>query len=278
MGKFDGKVVLVTGAARGQGRSHAVRFAREGADVAVLDVAAQVGSVPYAMPGADDLDETVKLVENLGRRCVSGRVDVRDAERLGSFVAQVEEELGGVDFLLANAGVFSFSTIAEMPDQTWRDMVDVNLTGAFHSIRAVLPGMIARGRGRIVATSSMAGKMGMANVGHYAATKWGLIGLVKSVATEVGQYGITANVVCTGAVDTPMINNPSSLKLFLPHLDNPSREEVVQAFSQFNTIPKAWAECEDISNTMVFLCSEEARFITGETIAVALGQNASNAT
>ncbi|WP_411084773.1 mycofactocin-coupled SDR family oxidoreductase [Streptomyces sp. cmx-18-6] len=278
MGKFDGKVVLVTGAARGQGRSHALKFAREGADVAVLDVAAQVGSVPYSMPGADDLEETVKLVENTGRRCVSGRVDVRDAKSLAAFVERVGTELGSVDFLLANAGVFSFSTIAEMSDRTWQDMVDVNLTGAFNSIRAVLPGMIERGRGRIVATSSMAGRMGMANVGHYAATKWGLIGLVKSVATEVGRHGITANVVCTGAVDTPMINNPAAYKLFLPHLDDPSREEVVRAFQEFNIIPEAWAECEDISNTMAFLCSEEARFITGETIAVALGQNASNAT
>src|SRR5512139_1504110 len=124
MGKFDGKVVLVTGAARGQGRSHAVTFAREGADVAVLDVASQVGSVPYPMPGTDDLDETVKLVENHNRRCVSGKVDIRDHELLDAFVKQVESELGGIDFLLANAGVFSFATIAEMSEKTWQDMID----------------------------------------------------------------------------------------------------------------------------------------------------------
>jgi SDR family mycofactocin-dependent oxidoreductase len=277
MGKFDGKVVLVTGAARGQGRSHAVTFAREGADVAVVDVASQVDSVPYDMPRTDALDETAKLVENLGRRCIAGRIDVRDHEHLEAFVAQVEAELGAVDFLIANHGIFSIHTIADMPEQAWRDMVDVNLTGAFHAIRAVLPGMIERGRGRILATSSMAGKMGMANIGHYAATKWGLIGLIKSVAMETGKYGITANVVCTGAVDTPMIHNPDAYRLFLPHLDNPTKDEVAEAFRAFNTIPVAWAECEDISNTMVFLCSEEARYITGETIAVALGQNAANA-
>ncbi len=277
MGRFDGKVVLVTGAARAQGRAHAVTFAQEGADVAVVDVPAKVGSVPYDMPVTDELDETVKLVENLGRKCVAGRVDVRDLPGLTGFVEQVEAELGSVDFMIANAAIFSISTIAEMSEQTWQDMIDVNLTGAFNSIRAVLPGMIRRGYGRILATSSMAGKMGMAKIGHYAASKWGLIGLVKSVAAEVGRHGITANVVCTGAVNTPMIHNPVAYKLFLPHLDNPTKEEVAEAFRMFNTIPEAWCEPEDISHTMVFLCSDEARFITGETIAVALGQNAANA-
>jgi SDR family mycofactocin-dependent oxidoreductase len=277
MGRFDGKVVLITGGARGQGRSHAVRFAQEGADVAFCDIASQLDTVPYPMAKPDDLAETVRLVEDLDRRCVAVQADVRDRGQVDRFAEQARTELGRIDFLLANAGIFTFSTVAEMDDRTWREMIDTNLTGVFNAIRAVLPAMIAQGYGRIVATSSMAGKMGYANVGHYCAAKWGVIGLVKSVAQEVAAHGIAVNAVCPTGVDTTMIQNEAAYRLFLPDAENPTREDAAPSFQGLNAIPVPWVEPIDVSNAMAFLCSDEARYITGETIAVAAGQNAANA-
>lgn len=277
MGKFDGKVVLITGGARGQGRSHALAFAREGADVAFCDIAAQLDSVPYRMARPEDLDETVKLVEELDRRCVAVRADVRDQAQVQAFVDQARTELGRVDVLLANAGIFSFSTIAEMAEDKWQEMIDVNLTGVYHAMRAVLPIMIEQGSGRIIATSSTAGKMGFPNVGHYVATKWGVIGLVKSVAQEVGAHGITVNAICPTSVDTDMIQNEAAYRLFLPDAENPTREDAAPAFQTLNPIPVPWIEPIDISNAMLFLASDEARYITGETLAVAAGSTATNA-
>jgi SDR family mycofactocin-dependent oxidoreductase len=277
MGKFDGKVVLITGGARSQGRSHAVTFAREGADVAICDIAAQLDTVPYPMGTRAELDETVKLVEDEDRRCVADVADVRDLDQIHEFVARTRAELGRVDFLLANAGIFSFSAIAEMDEPTWQQMIDTNLTGVFHAMRAVLPAMIEQGFGRIVATSSMAGKMGFPNVGHYVAAKWGVIGLVKSLAREVGGNGITVNAVCPTNVGTIMIQNETAYKLFRPDLEHPTLEDAAPAYQEMHAIPVPWVEVADISNAMVFLCSDEARYITGETLAVAAGSNAANA-
>jgi SDR family mycofactocin-dependent oxidoreductase len=277
MGRFDGKVVLVTGGARGQGRSHALAFAREGADIAFCDIAAQLDTVPYRMARPEDVDETVKLVEELDRRCVAVRADVRDLGQVQAFVDQARTELGRVDVLLANAGIFSFSTVADMDSATWQEMIDVNLTGVFHSMRAVLPAMLEQGYGRIVVTSSTAGKMGFPNIGHYAATKWGVIGLVKSLAQEVGANGITVNAICPTSVDTEMIQNDAAYRLFLPDTENPTREDAAPAFQAMNPIPVPWIEPVDISNAMMFLASDDARYITGETLAVAAGATATNA-
>jgi NAD(P)-dependent dehydrogenase (short-subunit alcohol dehydrogenase family) len=219
----------------------------------------------------------VRLVEELDRRCVADTADVRDAGQVQAFADRARTELGRVDFLLANAGIFTFSTVAEMDDKTWSQTIDTNLTGVFHAMRAVLPAMIEQGSGRIVATSSMAGKMGFANIAHYCAAKWGVIGLVKSLAQEVGGNGITVNAICPTTVDTDMIQNEAAYKLFLPDNPNPTRDDAAPAFQTLNAIPVPWVEAIDISNAMAFLCSDEARYITGETIAVAAGSNASNA-
>jgi SDR family mycofactocin-dependent oxidoreductase len=277
MGRFDGKTVLVTGGARGQGRSHALAFAQQGADIVTCDAVAPIDTVPYDLPSTQDLDETVRQVEDLDRRIVAVQADVRDPDALRSLVDQGIAELGGIDICLANAGIFTFGQIADMSDEMWQTMVDVNLTGVFNTMRAVLPHMRERGWGRVIATSSMAGKMGFPNVGHYVATKWAVIGLVKSVAQEVAADGITVNAICPTGVATTMIHNDAAYRLFLPDMENPTKEDAEPAFAGLNAIPIPWVEVEDISNAMLFLASDEARYITGETIAVAAGQNANNA-
>ncbi|MBX6387760.1 MAG: mycofactocin-coupled SDR family oxidoreductase [Frankia sp.] len=277
MGRFDGKVVLITGGARGQGRSHALRFAAEGADVAVLDVPARPpASVVYPLGSAEELAETAKAVEELGRRAVAITADVRDPAQLTDAVARTVDELGPLDFCLANAAVLSRGLIAEMDDQTWRDVIDVNLTGVFNTIRAVLPGMIEQRHGRIVATASLAARSGFPYLGHYAAAKWGVIGLVKTVALEVAQYGITVNAVLPTSVDTPMITSPEILRSMLPDVENPTREDAARAFGSSNAIPVPWVEPADVSGAMAYLCSDDARYVTGECLTVTAGAIARN--
>ena len=277
MGKLDGKVAIITGGARGQGRSHAVTLAREGADIVICDIASQIDTVPYPMATSADMEETVRLVEDLDRRCVAVQADVRDGAQMQAVVDRVLSEFGKVDILLANAGISSTSTVVDMTDEQWRDMIDTNLTGGFNSIRAVLPHMIERRSGRIVATSSMAGRVGMPNIAHYAAAKWGVIGLVKSVALEVAQYGITVNAVCPTTVNTDMIHNEATYKLFRPDLENPTAEDALAAFSGLNVLPIPWVEAQDISNAILFLVSDDARYITGTAVEVAAGMNARTA-
>ena len=274
MGKFDGKVALVTGGARGQGRSHAVTLAREGADIVVCDIAEQIDSAPYPMATAADLAETAKQVESLNRRCLTIKADVRNLRDMQVVAERAVSEFGHIDILLANAGIASNSPIAEMSDQQWQEMIDVNLTGVFHSFRAVVPHMIERGFGRIVATASVVARMGAKNSGHYAAAKWGVIGLVKSLALEVAADGITVNAVLPAGVNTDQIHNKSAYKLFRPDLDNPSKEDVMPLFE---TGP-GLLEPEDVSNAILFLVSDDRGYLNGETLTLSAGLSASNAT
>ena len=275
MGMLDGKVAVITGGARGQGRSHALTLAREGASIVICDIAAQMETVPYAMSTEADMAETVRMVEDLDRRCVAVKADVRDLDQMKGVAEKAVAEFGKIDILLANAGIFSFGTIAEMSSAMWQEMIDVNLTGVFNAFQAVLPHMIKQGYGRIVATSSMAGRMGSPNIGHYAAAKWGVIGLVKSAALEVAAHGITVNAVCPTTVKTDMILNDAAYRLFRPDLENPTLEDAKGSFQAMNPIPTPWVEAEDISNAILFLVSDEARYVSGTTIHVGAGLNAS---
>jgi SDR family mycofactocin-dependent oxidoreductase len=277
MGKLDGKVALITGGARGQGRSHAITFAREGADIIVCDLAAQIETVPYTMSDPDDLSETVKLVEEQDRRCVAMQADVRDTAQVKSVVDRAIAEFGQVDILIANAGIVAPVPLIDISDQAWSDMVETDLTGVFKSIRAVAPYMIERRSGRIIATSSMVGKTGVPGLAHYVAAKWGVIGLVKSAALEFGQYGITVNAVCPTNVDTPMIQNPAMYSLFAPDIQNPTRDDVVPGFTSLNALPIPWVQVQDISEGMLYLAAESGRYVTGETLTIAAGWNANNA-
>ncbi len=277
MGRFDGKVVLVTGGARGQGRSHALEFAKEGADIVVADIAAQVETVPYSMSSEEDLRETVKLVESLDQRCVAVTADFRDTAGAASAVSAAVDQFGRLDILLVNHGMLSLSSVADMSDQTWDDVIGSDLTGVFKAVRAALPQMIEQNYGRIVVTSSMAGRVGLPTVAHYCAAKWGVLGFVKSVAREVAANGITVNAVCPTNTNTDMIHNPDFYALFAPGIENPTREQVIPGFVSLNAIPVPWIEPIDISNAMMFLAAESSRYITGEALHVSAGWNAFNA-
>lgn len=274
MGMVDGRVAWVTGAARGQGRAHAIALAREGADVIVTDLCADIATVPYPLATASELAETVALVEAEGSRCLSMVADVRDAAAMDAVVAAGVEAFGHIDICVANAGVTGYAKFHELDDDTWQDMIDVDLTGTFRTIRAVLPTMLEHRFGRVIATSSMAGRMGNANLAHYVAAKWGVIGMIKSLAMEVANKGITANVVAPAAVDTPMLHNPAMYALFCPDLDEPTRDDVAPRYRAMNRLGVAWMAPEEISRAVLFLASDDAGVSTGQVLEVSLGSSA----
>lgn len=277
MGKLDGKVAMITGGARGQGRSHAIKLAKEGADIVICDICTDIATVEYPLGSEAQLSETVRLVEEQGRRCIAVKADVRDLKQIQAVADQAITVFGKIDILCANAGIGSHGIVAEMSEEVWKDTIDVNLTGVFNAMRAVLPHMIKQKYGRIVATSSMAARAGYQNIAHYVASKWGILGLVKSAAKEVAAMGITVNAVCPGSINTDLIQNEATYRIFCPELENPTKEDALPIFQSLNAIPIPWMEPEEVSNAILFLVSEDARYITGEAIHVAAGQNANNA-
>jgi (+)-trans-carveol dehydrogenase len=272
MPRLQGKVAFVTGAARGQGRSHAVRLAEEGADIIAADITSQIDTVPFAMATPDDLTETVQAVEALGRRIVASQADVRDYGALKAALDDGVGRLGRLDIVAANAGIAGFGTAEELTEQAWRDMIDVDLTGAWHTVKAAIPHLRAAGGGSIVITSSVAGLGAGSGLAHYAAAKHGLVGLMQTLANELGPDMVRVNTVHPSAVDTDMIQNQALYHLFLPdHPDDITREEVAPVFQTLNALPVPWVESVDISNAVVFLASDEARYITGVTLPVDAG-------
>jgi (+)-trans-carveol dehydrogenase len=273
MGRLEGKVAFVTGAAKGQGRSHAVRLAEEGADIIAIDIASQIETVPYPMGTASDLAETVEEVEALGRRIVATEVDVRDYDALKAALDDGVARLGRLDIVAANAGIVSFGTVEDLTEQTWQDMIDVNLTGVWHTVKAAIPHLRGGGGGAIVITSSGAGLKGQANTGHYVAAKHGVVGLMRTLANELGPDMVRVNTVHPGSVDTDMIRNQALYHLFMPDHDDGdiAREEVEPVFRAVGTLPIPWVEPVDISNAVLFLASDEARYITGVTLPVDSG-------
>ena len=214
VGRLYGKVALITGGARGQGRSHALAFAREGADVVICDVVEQLPTAPYPLAAEEDLIETATMVEDLDRRCVAIKADVRDGEQMQGVVERVVEEFGRVDILLANAGIESFGKAWELTDEQWDEMIGVNLTGVWQSCKFVVPHMIERRRGVILMTSSIAGLKGLANEAHYCAAKHGVVGLMRSLAIELAPYNVRVNAIHPSSVDTPIIKNQAMYTLF----------------------------------------------------------------
>jgi (+)-trans-carveol dehydrogenase len=267
--RFAGKVAFVTGAARGQGRNHAVRLAREGADLILADACADVASIGYDLATEADLAETVKQVEALDRRVVADRVDVREGTALRALVDRGVDELGRLDVVVANAGIAGSEPMADMSDATWQDMIDINLTGVFKTIRAALPHLTAGSA--VVITSSIAGMKGLANNTHYTAAKHGVMGIMRALANEVGPQGIRVNCVNPTNVDTRMLFNDAIYRLFRPDLEAPGRADVEDIMKGMHALDRGWVEPDDVSNAVLFLASEEARFVTGVALPVDAG-------
>lgn len=275
MGTLDGQIAFVTGGARGQGRSHAVHLAGLGADIVIVDSLKDNETTEYPMAAQSDLDETARLVRAQGRNVYTRQIDVRDFDGLTAFVDEIVEKLGKIDILLANAGIMTAVEIAEMSPQVWAETIDINLTGVFNSFRAVLPHMIEAGYGRVVATSSGGGHIGFNNLGHYCASKWGVIGLVKSAAMELAGKGITVNAVTPTNVNTDMIRNAACEALFLPGVDNPTDQQIRDAYV-INPMGVPWIEPIDVSRTIAFLVDPDSKYITGETLGPLAGSGATN--
>jgi SDR family mycofactocin-dependent oxidoreductase len=272
-GRVEGKVAFITGAGRGQGRSHAVKLASEGADIIAIDICHDIeGALPMATP--DDLSETVKLVEARDRRIIATQADVRDLDGLTAAVDAGVEELGRLDIVVANAGIASLGgPVEEMSQDNWKHTIDINLTGLWNTARAAIPHLIAGGRGgAIVLTSSVGGMHAMPNMSHYISAKHGVIGLMRSLAVELGQHHIRVNSVLPTNVNTPMFMNEGTFKMFRPDLENPTAADVEPIAAQFmHVLPHGWIEPEDVSNAVLFLASDESRYITGVPLPVDLG-------
>ncbi|MEV4241489.1 MULTISPECIES: mycofactocin-coupled SDR family oxidoreductase [Nocardia] len=272
-GRVEGKVAFITGAARGQGRSHALRLAREGADIIAVDVCKQLDGVNIAMSTPDDLAETVDQVKALGGRILAVEADVRDFDAMQAVVDEGVKQFGRLDIVLANAGLASDGArMDEMSEKTWRDMIDVNQTGVWLTTRVSVPHMIAAGNGgSIILTSSVGGLRGGPNIGHYISAKHGVIGIMRTLAMELGDKNIRVNTICPTQVATPMLLNESTYRMFRPDLKHPTVDDF-KAVSQFmHVLPIPWVEAEDVTNAVLFLASDEARYITGVALPVDAG-------
>lgn len=271
MGLLDGKTVLITGGARGQGRAHALTSAREGADVILLDITRQLDSVEYPLATADDMTETVRQVEALDRRALTFDADVRDQTQLDDAVAAGITEFGKIDVLIANAGIWTRAPFWEMSEQMWSDMMDVNLTGVWKSAKAVAPHMIERQSGSIVITSSVNGLEPGMNYAHYVATKHGVIGLMKNIALELAPHGIRCNSVNPGAIRTPMTDQQGAWDMFAGH-EGGTPDDLIEGGYHFHALKgHSFMPPEVIANTALYLNSDLAASVTGVTIPVDAG-------
>jgi SDR family mycofactocin-dependent oxidoreductase len=279
MGLLDGKVAVISGAARGQGRAHAVRLAREGADIIAMDICADIDTVHYPLASPEDLDETVRQIERLGRRVLATQTDVRSATAVAAAIDRGLEELGRLDIVLANAGIAMYDAADVMSEQSWRDMIDTNLTGVWTVCRASLPHLIEGGRGgAMVLVSSVAAHMGMLNLGHYSAAKAGVVGLMRSLAVELAPHMIRVNTIHPTSVNTGMIINEATYDLLVEGAGPAANDgaanapaDVVEAFKGINAMPVAWAEPEDISEAVVFLVADSGRYVSGTQLSVDAG-------
>ena len=279
--RLRNKVAVITGAARGIGRAAAVALAREGADVAGIDINAPVdprSGVKAATP--EDFSETERLVRAAGRRWLGITLDQRDLPSLRNAAKRIGREFGGIDIVFANAGIQAFKPLLEMEDADWHTQIDVNLTGTANAIRAFAPHLVKRGGGRIVVTSSTQGRHGTKNGAAYSASKWGIIGLMKSAALELGAYGITVNAVLPGLIDTPLTRHEERFAQVLeesgkqPNGSSGSEKEARKILAARSPLGVPWIEPDDVAPVVVFLASDAARMISGATYDVTTGDSA----
>ncbi|MCD0449685.1 mycofactocin-coupled SDR family oxidoreductase [Actinocorallia sp. API 0066] len=264
MGRLEGRVAFITGAARGQGRAEAVRLAAEGADIIAVDLVAAASTfVGYAAATQDDLDETAKLVEERGRRIIARKADVRDLAALQAVVAEGVAAFGGLDVVVANAGIVNYGRTWELDEEQWQDVIDTNLTGVWKTVKATVPVLIEQGRGgSVIITSSVAGLKGLPFLAHYASSKHGVVGLAKVLANELGEHDIRVNTVHPHGVRTGMTDMSMGDLLASSPLLGPI---------YMPTLPYQMVEPEDIANIVAFLASDEGKYITGAQLPVDLG-------
>lgn len=265
-GRVQGKVVLITGAARGQGRSHAVRLAEEGADIIALDICAPIRNIGYPAATAEDLDETARLVAQTGRRVVVAKVDTRDAAALTAAVDSAVAELGGLDVVVANAGIVMMRAWNDVTPEIWQDTLDVNLTGTWNTVMASAQYLIDGGGGSIIMTSSAAGLKGTPFLTAYVASKHGVTGLARAFAHELAQHHVRVNSVHPTGVNTPMLHDDAAKDHDGLFAANP---RPVGMFT--NSLPVEVVEPIDISNAVLFLASDESRYVTALAMTVDAG-------
>ena len=273
MGTLDGQVAFITGAARGQGRAHAVRMAAEGADVIAVDLCAPVASVGYPMATEADLAETAALVREQGRRVVTAVADTRDLAALQAAVDAGVEELGRLDVVVANAGIGAAPALSwELSPESFREMMDINVTGVWQTTKVAVPHLL-RGRrgGSIVLISSMAGLRGVPGIVHYSTAKHAVRGMAKSLANELGWAGIRVNSVHPGNVRTPMIENEAMYRTFRPDLDAPTLDDIAAPMQKMNLLPEPWVEVDAVTDAVMYLVSSTGRAVTGIALPVDLG-------
>jgi SDR family mycofactocin-dependent oxidoreductase len=269
MGRVDGKVALVTGGARGLGRAHAIRLAEEGASIIAVDACADVDTVPYPLASEEDLAETARLVEAEGAELHTVFAAVRD---LADAVAAGVEALDGLDVVVANAGISSYGPAWELTEEQWQDLIDVNLTGVWKTIKATVPILLERGQGgSIVLISSVGGVAGMLNIAHYVAAKHGVTGLMRTLSAELAPVGIRVNTVHPTTAKTPLVENDAAKALVTANDPNASWDDAKAALQLMNALPVPWVEPIDVSNAVLYLASDEARLVTGSTHMVDAG-------
>jgi SDR family mycofactocin-dependent oxidoreductase len=275
MGRVEGKVALITGAARGQGRAHAVRLAREGADIIAVDSCVDIpAGCAYPLASKADLDETARLVEALDRRIVTAVADVRDYAGLRAAADEGIAELGPVDIVCANAGIIGLGRLWEITEEAWDAVIDVCLKGVWNTIRATLPAMLERGAGgSIILTSSSAAMSNIPGSAHYAAAKSGVVSLARVLANDLSLLNSTIRVNCIqpSSVWTGMLDNDYVFKIFRPDLENPTVEEVKPVFRGQHLLPIPWLEAGDIASAVLFLASDESAHITGIALPIDAG-------
>ena len=266
-GSLQGRVAFITGAARGQGRAHAVRLAAEGADILALDICAPVSdTVTYTPATREDLDETVRLVEGEGRKILAREVDVRDDTALRQLVSDGIEQFGRLDVVVANAGVLGWGRVWELTDEQWDTVIGVNLTGTWRTLRATVPAMIEAGNGgSIVVVSSAAGVKATPGNGHYSASKFGLTALTNTLAIELGEYGIRVNSIHPYSVDTPMIEPEAMMEIFAKH------PAFVHSFPPMPLQPKSFMSPGEVADVVAWLAGDGSGTLSGTQINVDKG-------
>ncbi len=277
---LTGKVAVVTGAARGIGRAIAVEFAANGADVIAIDIAGPVSPASNAVPATtQELTETVSMIKAYGRRGEAMRADIRDIAALRAAADQIEKTYGKIDIVVANAAIQRWKPLLEMQDTDWNDVIENNLNGTANTVRAFAPKMVARKHGRLILLSSMQGKHGTKDAASYSASKWGILGLMKSAAIELGQYNITVNALIPGLVDTPLTRYETRLRESMAETgqkppDNPTPQQAWDVRAPTVPLRVGWLQPDDISPAAVFLASDAAAMVTGAEYEVTGGDSA----